>query len=283
MRNLLYFLIKHSPWFVYIFYAIISLILLFRFNPYQQSIFLSSSNVVAGHVFSLSGNVTGYFNLKEINQNLQVKNGELQQELIYLKAQIKKATGDSLQKQTPLDSSLINYNFKIARVINNSISHTQNYITLDKGSKDGIKTEMGVVDQNGIVGIINVVSEHYSVAISLLNPKFRLSCKVKGSDYFGSLVWDGKDPRYAILEELPRHVKFSKGDTVITSGYSAVFPEGIMVGTVQEFSKQKNDNFYALKIKLLTDFCRLNDVRILENRGLQEQKRIEQKAIQDGQ
>ena len=135
------------------------------------------------------------------------------------------------------------------------------------------------MDQNGIVGIVNAVSDNFAVVISLLNPKLRLSCKVKGSSYFGSLVWDGKDARYAVLEEMPRLVKFAKGDSIITSGYSAVFPEGIMVGVISDFSKQRNDNFYALRVQLSTDFNRLNDVRIIESKGQREKNALEREAM----
>ena len=236
---------------------------------------------MAGRFYIMTSGITGYFGLQEINRDLQKQNGNLEMELIRLRDEVSRLSGDSLLVRTSADSSLSRYDFQIAQVINNSVFKTHNYITLNKGRKDGIHSEMGVIDQNGIVGIVNVVSDHYAVAISLLNPKLRLSCKVKGSNYFGSLVWDGKDPRFAVLEELPRHVKFVKGDTIVTSGYSSVFPEGLMVGTVDGFSKQRNDNFYALTVKLSTDFFRLNDVRILDDKGQKERRILEMEAKKD--
>ena len=279
MRKLISFLINHSPIFVYAFYLVICFVLLFKFNPYQQSVFFSSANEMAGRFYIMTSGITGYFGLQEINRDLQKQNGNLEMELIRLRDEVSRLSGDSLLVRTSADSSLSRYDFQIAQVINNSVFKTHNYITLNKGRKDGIHSEMGVIDQNGIVGIVNVVSDHYAVAISLLNPKLRLSCKVKGSNYFGSLVWDGKDPRFAVLEELPRHVKFAKGDTIITSGYSAVFPEGIMVGVIADFSKQRNDNFYALRVQLSTDFNRLNDVRIIESKGQREKNALEREAM----
>lgn len=281
MRKLISFLINHSPIFVYAFYLVICFVLLFKFNPYQQSVFFSSANEMAGRFYIMTSGITGYFGLQEINRDLQKQNGNLEMELIRLRDEVSRLSGDSLLVRTSADSSLSRYDFQIAQVINNSVFKTHNYITLNKGRKDGIHSEMGVIDQNGIVGIVNVVSDHYAVAISLLNPKLRLSCKVKGSNYFGSLVWDGKDPRFAVLEELPRHVKFVKGDTIVTSGYSSVFPEGLMVGTVDGFSKQRNDNFYALTVKLSTDFSRLNDVRILDDKGQKERRILEMEAKKD--
>ncbi len=281
MRKLISFLINHSPIFVYAFYLVICFVLLFKFNPYQQSVFFSSANEMAGRFYIMTSGITGYFGLQEINRDLQKQNGNLEMELIRLRDEVSRLSGDSLLVRTSADSSLSRYDFQIAQVINNSVFKTHNYITLNKGRKDGIHSEMGVIDQNGIVGIVNVVSDHYAVAISLLNPKLRLSCKVKGSNYFGSLVWDGKDPRFAVLEELPRHVKFVRGDTIVTSGYSSVFPEGLMVGTVDGFSKQRNDNFYALTVKLSTDFFRLNDVRILDDKGQKERRILEMEAKRD--
>lgn len=281
MRKLISFLINHSPIFVYAFYLVICFVLLFKFNPYQQSVFFSSANEMAGRFYIMTSGITGYFGLQEINRDLQKQNGNLEMELIRLRDEVSRLSGDSLLVRTSADSSLSRYDFQIAQVINNSVFKTHNYITLNKGRKDGIHSEMGVIDQNGIVGIVNVVSDHYAVAISLLNPKLRLSCKVKGSNYFGSLVWDGKDPRFAVLEELPRHVNFVRGDTIVTSGYSSVFPEGLMVGTVDGFSKQRNDNFYALTVKLSTDFFRLNDVRILDDKGQKERRILEMEAKRD--
>lgn len=155
-----------------------------------------------------------------------------------------------------------------------------NYITLDKGRADGVAPEMAVVDHNGIVGIVTVVNEHNAVAISVLNTKLHISCKVKDTDCFGSLVWDGRNARYAMLEEMPRHVEFAPGDTIVTSGFSAVFPEGIMVGTIHDYARQKDDNFYAMQVKLSTDFHQLGSVRVVYNRSQYEQRLLEKEAQQ---
>ncbi len=277
MRNLISFLIKHSAWILAIFYVAVSVVLLVRFNTYQQSVFFSSANQVSGVIYSLSGNITGYFGLREINRDLQERNGFLEMEVARLKRELEAGDNKALSEYAAKDTALLKYKFQVAQVINNSVTKPANYITIDKGSDDGIKTEMGVIDRNGVVGKVDVVGKNFSRVISVLNPKWRLSCKVKYSDYFGSLVWDGKDARYAVLEELPRHVDFSIGDTIITSGFSSVFPEGIFVGVVKEYSKQKNDNFYALKIELSTDFYRLNDVLVIDCVEREERKEIEEK------
>lgn len=273
MRNLIQFFIRKRALFVFLFYGIISVVLLVRFNSYHQSVFFSSANEMVGDVYSLAGNVTSYFGLRDINQDLLERNGHLEKEIQLLKEMIQ----DDKNRNIPQDTAT-KYDFIMAQVINNSVAQVENYITLNKGRRDGVAPQMGVVDQNGIIGIVSLVSENYSVVISLLNTKLRLSAKVKGSDYFGSLVWDTESAEYAVLEELPRHVEFKEGDTIVTSGYSAAFPEGLPVGVIAGYSRQRDDNFYALKIKLSADFHRLNDVRVIINNQQQEQLELEERA-----
>ena len=276
MRNLIDFIIRNSSWFVFLFYLILSSILLFNNNPYQQSIYFTSANSVVSSVYSVINNITSYFYLRDINDDLQQKNAALEMEVLTLRAQVSEYL---LQNSDTVGNTLTSkqYDYILSRVISNSITLQQNYITINKGQKDGISSEMGVVDQNGVVGIVNIVGDNSARIISLLNPNLRLSCKVKGSDYFGSLVWDGKSPYYAILEEMPRHVKFEEGDTIVTSGYSAVFPEGIIVGFVDEQLNSGADNFFSLKIKLSTDFTQLSNVRVLKNNMKEELDMLKQK------
>lgn len=277
MRNLIDFLWRHSSWIVFAFYVVLSCVLLFGRNPYQRSVYFSSANRVAVVVYDLQSEVTSYLGLRQANRDLQLRNGELEMEVVNLKEQLNRYRTAAGKDTIPADSVLHDYDFVVARVVNNSVAQTNNYITIDKGRAEGIEPEMGVVDQNGVVGIINVVGEHHAVAISVLNPKLRLSCKVKGSDYFGSLVWDAVSPRYAVLEEMPRHVEFAPGDTIVTSGYSSVFPEGLIVGTIEGNSKAKDDNFFTLKIKLSTDFTRLSVVRAIKSNIANELKELESK------
>ena len=265
MRNLLDFILRYSSWLVFLFYVVISCTLLFQKNPYQHYIYLTSANKVSSMVYNATSNVTSYFYLHDINEDLQHRNASLELEVIDLRKQIQKYQEALTASDIELDSALMPYDFIIAHVISNSISRTHNYITIEKGALDSIRPEMGVVDQNGVVGLVNIVGDHTARVISLLNPKMRLSCKVKGREYFGSLVWDGKSPDEALLEEMPRHETFRKGDTIVTSGYSAVFPPDIPVGTIISHEKEHDDNFYALRIKLFTDFSRLSTVRVITN------------------
>lgn len=265
MRNLIDFLIKYSTWFVFAFYVIVSCIFLFDKNPYQHHIYMTSAGRLTAGIYDLSHNITSYFNLRETNEELQIQNARLEEELLGMKATLQLYQEKYYADTMIAPEALRPYTFVIASVINNSIHRPYNYITINKGAKDGIRPEMGVVDQNGIVGVVNIVGDSYSRLISLLNPNFRLSCKVKGNEAFGSLVWDGKDPQIALLEELPRHTVYTTGDTVVTSGYSAMFPEGIPVGIVTGSEKTIDDNFYTLRVKLLTDFSRLSTVRVISS------------------
>lgn len=211
MRNLLNFLIGHSAWFVFALYVVLSCVMLFRNNPYQHHVYLTSAGKIAATVYGTANSITGYFHLREINEDLQQRNATLENEVIGLRNRLREANDMLMTDSASIDSAISDFSFIIAHVINNSITRPHNYITLNRGAIDGIKPEMGVVDQNSVVGIVNVTGEHTSRVISLLNSDLRLSCKVKGNDAFGSLVWDGRNPREAVLEELPRHVQFEMG------------------------------------------------------------------------
>ncbi len=275
MRNLLNFLVRYSSWFVFAFYVVLSCGLLFNRNPYQHHVYLTSAGIVASGLHDISSNITGYFALRDINDDLQRQTADLQKEVLDLRQQLRSYREIAMQDSLRAVDSIGKFNFVIATVINNSITRPNNYLTINKGAKDGLKPDMGVLDQNGVVGVVNVVSDHYARVISLLNPNFRLSCKLRGSDAFGSLVWDGKDPRTAILEELPKHTHFQKGDTIVTSGNSAVFPEGIPVGTIVGKARGADDNFFTLRILLLTDFTALSTVKVISNTDLEEIRSVE--------
>lgn len=277
MRRLIDFIIAHSSIFVFVIYVTISIILLLRFNPYQESVYFNSANAVAGKYYSLIDNITGYIGLREINTELQESNSELQLQISLLKEEIEQLSEENSIEEYSKGLIQKNKLIGIARPVNVTTTNAHNYITINRGSDDGIKEGMGVINRSGVVGIISTVSKNYSLVISILNPKLRLSCKLKDSGYFGSLIWDGKSAEYAILEELPRHVKFEKGDTIITSGYSSVFPEGLLIGTVEESSRQKNDNFNAIKVKLSTDYFKLGDVCIIDNIEREEQELLKAK------
>ena len=278
MRNLLNFLIKYNYWFLFLLLEVASFILLFRFNHYQQSVYFTSANGVAGKVYEISGGFTSYFHLKTANEDLLDRNMWLEQRLSFLENVLKEKGLDSARLYSMERLAPTEYQIFKANVIKNSLNKADNYITLDRGTTEGIRPEMGVVDANGVVGIVYKTSPHYSLVIPLLNSKSSISCKIVGSDYFGYLKWEGGNSRFAYLKDLPRHAEFNLGDTVVTSGYSTVFPEGVMVGTVDDMSDSHDGLSYLLKIKLATDFGKVSNVRVISRNGQDEQKALESRA-----
>lgn len=264
MKNLIKFLIRYGTWFLFVFYVLISCVLLFTHNNYQRSVYFTSANVVASTLNSATSQVTGYFHLKSINESLQARNAMLENEVLNLQNQLaeyRTILSDTLETNIVTDR----FGYVPASVINNSVRHPRNYFTINRGALDGVKTGMGVVDHNGVVGIVNVTGRHTARVISLLNETQHFSVKIKGTDYIGSLTWKGKDPSVAYITEVPRHAKFLVGDTIVTSGYSTTFPEGIPVGTVMNRVKGSDDNFFILKIKLNSDFRALSIVRVIKD------------------
>lgn len=265
MRAFIDFFVRHSAGFMFVLLTVVSSIMLFGGNAFQRAVYMTSAGDALSSVYSVSNGVTGYFHLRSINDDLNERLADLELENANLRESLRRANEQIYADSVTVTPALAPYRFIVARVINNSLVHPQNYITLNKGANQGIRPEMGVVDRNGVVGIVDAVGPEACRVLSVLNSDFRLSCKVKGSDAFGSLVWDGGSPRYAVLEELPRHVPFAPGDTIVTSGYSVVFPEGIPVGTVVEQRRDADDNFYSLKVLLSTDFATLSTVQVIEN------------------
>lgn len=263
MRNLLNFILRYSKWFVFTLYVVISLILLVSRNSYRQSVYLTSANAVTGTIFGTWSQVTGYFHLKSINDRLQASNAELQNEVLNLKSEL--AEYRALTSDTLPHEGSERYGYVSAAVINNNTRHPRNYFTINRGKLDGVSTGMGVVDQSGVVGIVNVAGDHMARVISLLNETQHFSVKLKNTPFIGSLSWKGSDPSIGYVEEMPRHIVYHIGDTIVTSGYSTSFPEGIPVGVILNRTRGADDSFFSFKVKLLPDFKALSTVRVIKD------------------
>ena len=261
MRNLLNFILRYSTWFVFAIYVLLSCILLTQRDEYHASVLLSSANAVTGTVYRGVVGVTGYFHLRDINRSLQESNAALENEILNLRSQL--AEYQALVSDTAYVRDEQRFDYTLASVINNSTRHPRNYITINRGTIDGVNPGMGVVDHNGIVGIVNVAGPHTARVISILNETQHFSVKLKDTPYVGSLSWKGGDPGIAYMEEVPRHATFHIGDTVVTSGFSTTVPYGINVGTVMNRVRMTDDNFYILKIRLSSDFKTLSTVRVI--------------------
>lgn len=213
-----------------------------------------------------------YLGLKQINEELLRRNMELERRAVYAESKYKDLIADSLYHIPSNDEVFTTIG---ARVINNTLHKLDNFITLNRGRSSGIETDMGVLDAQGVVGIVYKVSDHYSLAISLLNSQMNLSCKIKGTDYFGYLHWEGDDPQVAYLKDLPRHAEFTLGDTIITSGFSTVFPEGLMVGTVDDITDSNDGLSFLLKVKLASNFGALRNVTVIAASEKEERNNLE--------
>ena len=281
MRALFNFLVKHNDWFLFLLLEGISLVLIVRFNNYQGATFFTSAGSVAGSAYSIFMDANRYFHLKTENDGLLAQNVALTRELSELKEQLTELRN----KEALLGDSLVNsigsgYTFLTANIINNSLNSVNNFITLNKGSNDGIRPEMGVFNSDGIVGVVYLTSENRSIVIPLLNSKSSVSCRVKGSESFCSLSWDGGDTRYSNLIDLPRYAQFETGDTVVTSGFSSIFPGDLPVGTVERIEDSADGMFYTVRVKLFVDFSRLTSVFIVGNDKYEEQSKLEQKSTE---
>lgn len=275
MKDLIDFLRHYSKWLVFAVYIVVSCLLLSGSDPYRRHLWLTSASAVAGSVYDMGNSVTSYFDLRATNEDLNRRNAELESRVMSLKEQLQDLQLKTFTDTMPSPDSVPHFDFIVANVINNSTHHPYNYLTINKGTADGVRPEQGVIDHSGVVGTVSVAGEHYSRVISLLNPNFRLSCKIKDSEHFGSLVWDGLDPTTALLEELPRHTVFKTGDTIVTSGYSAVFPAGLPVGVIVDDADNHKENFFTLKIKLFADFSRLSNVQVVINNRRDEIMQVE--------
>lgn len=264
MRNILDFILRYSKWFLFTIYVLISCVLLVDNNVYQQSVYLTSANAVTGGVFGTWSQVTGYFHLKTTNESLQAANADLQNQLLNLKNQMAELKAELKDSATDIKYK-DRFGYISAAVINNNTRHPKNYFTINRGTLDGVKPGMGVVDQNGVVGIVNVCGDHMSRVISLLNETQHFSVKLRDTDFIGSLCWKGHDASIGYVEEIPRHAVFQIGDTIVTSGYSTAFPEGLPVGTVINRVRSDDDSFFTFKVKLASDFKALSSVRVIND------------------
>ena len=277
MRNLLNFLFRYNHCIVFVLLQGVCFLLLFSFNNYQHSRFFTSANAFVGKIYEATRAVTGYFDLQRQNDVLMERNIWLEQQLLLADKRLKEME-EASTTSWPAETTTTMFQSYKAGVIKNSLNRADNYITLNQGSLAGIKPDMGVIGPNGVVGIVYKTSPHYSLVISLLSSKSNLSCKIAGNEYFGFLQWEGGDSRYAYLKDLPRHAEFAIGDTIVTSGFSTVFPQGMMVGVIEEANDTNDGLSFLLKIKLATDFGKLRNVHVLAREGIEEQKLLEEKA-----
>lgn len=275
MDRLLRFFYEYRAFFTFLLFELICAWLIVQNNQYQSASFFNSSNRLAVSIIGFSNGVREYFSLRDINKELATENAVLRTKLeqrnqsLYL-----------LDVREIKDPAIINrFEFVSAKVVNNTTSLFKNFITINKGKDAGIEPGMAAISAHGAVGKVKSVSDHYAVLISLLNIDEHVSSVIKRTQNFGTVQWDGGNARFADLLYIPRHVKPLVGDTIVTSGYNAVFPQGVLVGIIREVKLKEEAPFYDLKIELAQDFTKLSFVEIVKSNLKVEKDSLELKTI----
>lgn len=268
MDSLLIFFKRIYVLLIFIVLEVTAIVFVVRGDVQRNSVFFTSANYIMGKIYTVTWH--GYFSLKDENMSLL-------KHLVEARSASGVYISDTAKFHNCVDTAgkILKYRYITAAIVKNSVSRQNNFITLDAGSLKGVKEDMGVVSPDGVVGVVVAVSDHFSLALSVLNKKIGFSAKLKNNDFYGSIVWTGKDYRKAFLTEIPNHVELKKGDTVVTSGYSAVFPVGIPIATIDAFEKNSDDNFYKISVTFLNDLKSLNNVLIIENLMQKEQLELE--------
>ena len=264
MNNLLLFIIRYSAFLLFVVLEMIALVLIVRYNDNQRTIYLNSSSIFSGRLYNFADKAYEYNNLRDIADSLAHENARLKTNIFNLERTLQHIS----IAEKPIDSCILEpYRIIEARVINNSINQRNNHFTIDKGISDSIRAGMGVISPNGIAGIIDQVGSEYSTAISILHSAARISAAIRRNNYFGSLIWKETDPRHMILEAVPRQADLLIGDTIVTSGYSYIYPRGIFIGTISRFWIEGGSNYYTIEVKLQEDIARLDQVYVVDYQG----------------
>lgn len=278
MRNLLEFLTRHSHWLLFVALEVISMVLLFRYNSYQGSVWITSANAVTGKIYEWDSAIESFFSLTKINESLTLRNFYLERQVHQLSRLYGEATGDTTAAERNGIDMLRRYRLVPAKVVSNSLERDDNMITIDRGRLDGVEVDMGVACGLGVVGVVYMVSDHYALVMPVLNSRSRISCTIRNRGYFGYLCWNGGDPTVAYVEDIPRHAHFKLGDWVETNGYSSIFPPGVLVGKILHVYNSRDGLSYRLKVQLTTDFGRLRDVYVISDNGIAERVRLQEAA-----
>lgn len=268
MQKFLLLFLKRGSFLVFIILEIISFNLIVKYNQSQKDIFLNSSNIVSGSMLKKYNGFSDYLSLREINQQLSIENARLTQlQLNHFR---------NLERDTSLIRDSIQYELIPGEISNKTINLRNNYLTINIGSNNGVKKSMGVCGDNGIIGITRNVSSRFAQVLSILNEQTRISVLVKGKNYLGNLAWDGRDPTKMTINAIPKHSEITIGDTIITSGYSSIFPKGIEIGTISKFwiNKSSGDN-YTIIVDLFINMNNISFCYVIDNKLLLDQKSVE--------
>ncbi len=281
MRNLILFFVKYHAILLFIFFESICLSLVVQNNSDQREIYLNSSSIVSGTVYDTRESISQYWALPDKVNRLHEENTALHSKIEALESKLKLyEQKDSSRIKPPLITPNVEYKFIPASIINNSTTASDNFFTLNKGESDGLEKHWGVIGNKGLAGIVRGTSANYAVAMSLLHRNIRISAQIKRTNFHGTLQWDSEDPNVMQLKAIPKHTTVQQGDTIMTTGFSSIFPRGILVGVVSDFEKDKGSNFYNIKVKLAEDLHQLRNVYVIKPQQKKEQLKLEA-AVKD--
>lgn len=274
MQQIFNFILKNSNRLLFLLLLVISLSLTIQSHSYHKSKVISSANFFTGGIYERINSIDEYFGLKEKNQELALENARLKSILFNRKDTTKLPQIDSIKGVKKID-------IIVSKVIHNSYSIQENFITINSGSALGIKPNMGVINSAGIVGIVDNTSKNYATIISVLNVGIKINAKIKKSNHFGTLSWNGKSTGFAQLTDVPRLAGVRKGDTIVTGAESTVFPENIGIGTIDKVYIDNETNYYTLDVKLFNDMTNLGHVYVIRNKDTEEILELEKKGKED--
>jgi rod shape-determining protein MreC len=270
MQQIFNFIIRNSNRLLFLLLLGISLALTIQSHSFHRSRMISSANFISGGVYEKINNVNEYLNLRTQNDELVLENARLKSLLFNIEDTTKAPMIDSIKGVKPAD-------IIVSKVIHNSYSTHENYITLNSGSNEGVKQDMGVINSLGIIGIVDNTSPNYSTVVSILNMKSQINAKIKKSNHFGSLTWNGKSTGIVQLTDVPRLASVRKGDTIVTGGQSVIFPENINIGIIDKYYTDTKTTFYTIDVKLFNDMTNLGHVYIIKSKGREELINLENK------
>lgn len=291
MKEIIKLILKYHFTIIFILLEVISFSLIVMHNSYQRTVFSGYAASFFGSISAVVTDISGYFHLKETNGKLVAENNLLRNQIEELRKAVSMGVTDSLRTYNDSlridndslcidgDTIDVDYVYKTAEMINSGFNKTKNYITINKGMADGIQTEMAVCSSEGVVGVVEKVSRHFAKIIPLINTNLKISAKIKKNGYYGSLQWDGDDYRYSYLNDIPFHVKTEVGDTIVTSGFSAIFPEGRLIGFVESVNRE-TANFLSIKVRLATDFKRISYIYVIAYTKKRERQQLEGKGYE---
>lgn len=280
MRNIFLFIRRYFNFVFFVVLQIAALYILFHYNKFHEAVFSGVANELTGNIGGKYNNVSYYFHLKKTNDQLARENEELRNKLLS-NFERPDTSQRLMQDSVPYDTlgHYRKYMWRSAKVVNNSVSLPNNTMTIARGENQGVQKNMGVISAGGVVGVVINTSANYAVVMSLLHSQSKVSASLKKSGELGTVFWDGIDPQFITLKNIPKSAQVAKGDSVVTSPYASYrFPQGIMIGTVADIIDDKSSSFYTLKLRPSTNFFNVEYVTVVENLQKDEQVKLEEAA-----